>query len=53
MGIFDIIELKNHLSAIREYLMYLDIHPDELKICSTLMCDHIKKSENILDKFDK
>lgn len=53
MGIFDIIELKNHLQAIGEYLFYVESHPDEMEVCCTLMKEHIKKSFTILDKLEK
>lgn len=60
MGIFDIIELKNHIRAIEEYLLYLDslqlrecvVCKDEFPQTITLCNEHCKKMLTILDKFD-
>lgn len=53
MGIFDIIELKNHCQAIGEYLLYLDKNPNELQMCSNLMSEHLKKMFTLLDRMEK
>lgn len=53
MGIFDIIELKNHCQSIGEYILYLDLHRDEFDMCTLMMQDHLKKMMTLLDKFDK
>lgn len=53
MGIFDIIELKQHCRAIGEYLLYMDNHPED-KLPVTNYCrDHLKKMYDVLSKFDK
>lgn len=53
MGIFDIIELKNHCQAITEYMVYLDAHKNEFELCTTMVADHVKKMLTILDKLEK
>ena len=53
MGIFDIIELKNHCQAIGEYLLYVDKNPEELQMCSNLMSEHLKKMFTLLDRMEK
>lgn len=53
MGIFDIIELKNHCQAIGEYMFYIDCHPDDVKFPSSLVVEHVKKMVAILDKLEK
>ena len=52
MGIFDIIELKNHCQAIGEYLLYLDKNPSELQSCQIFMADHLKKMVTLLDRIE-
>ena len=53
MGIFDIIELKQHCRAVGEYLLYMDAHPAESQSCHPFIRDHLKKMYEVLDKFDK
>ena len=53
MGIFDIIEMKQHLRSIGEYLLYMDAHPAEAKICYQFIRDHLKNLYSVLDKFEK
>lgn len=53
MGIFDIIEMQNHIRAIIEYLLYMDSHKEEFSSCSVLISGHLHDMKKILDKFDK
>lgn len=53
MGIFDVIELKNHLDAINQYLLYIDAHPDDIAQCLNIVSGHCISMKKILDKFDK
>lgn len=53
MGIFDIIELKNHCQSITEYMVYLDAHRDDFELTSTMVADHVRKMTTILDKLEK
>lgn len=53
MGIFDIIEMKQHVNSIGEYVFYLDAHRDEFELCSSLIREHLKKMITILDKMEK
>lgn len=53
MGIFDIIEFKNHCQAITEYMVYLDAHRDDFEFTTTMVADHIRKMNAILDKLEK
>lgn len=55
MGIFDIIECKQHLQAIGEYLVYLDNdeHRDkEWFSCCRFIRDHMKKILEVLEKIE-
>lgn len=51
MGLFDIIELENHVQAIGEYMLYLDANPDELRSVGFYVSDHLKKMLKVLEKF--
>lgn len=53
MGIFDVIELKQHCRAIGEYLLYMDNHPEDKISCTNYCRDHLKKMYDVLAKFDK
>lgn len=53
MGIFDIIEMKQHLRSIGEYLLYMDAHPADAKSCHQYIRDHLKNMYTVLDKFEK
>lgn len=53
MGIFDIIELKNHCQAITEYMVYLDAHRDDFELTTTMVADHVRKMNAILDNLEK
>lgn len=56
MGIFDIIELRNHVHAITEYLLYLETPGSlekDFEMVSTLICDHCKKMDTLLAKMEK
>lgn len=56
MGIFDIIELKDHVQAIGEYLFYIDSHCDpspEAVHCHNLISGHLKQMCNALDSLEK
>lgn len=61
MGIFDIIELKQHNTALFEYIVYLSTLSardciacsKELEQTLNYMNEHLKKSQQILDKLDK
>lgn len=50
MGIFDIIELKNHCQAITDYMVYLDAHREDYELSSSMVADHVRKMVTILDK---
>lgn len=53
MGIFDIIELKQHCRAIGEYLLYMDAHPEDKTPVTGYCRDHLKKMYEVLGKYDK
>lgn len=68
MGIFDVIELRQHIQAIGEYVFYIaDVaaqsyeNPSQVRsipICELspsldFITDHLKSMSKILDKFDK
>lgn len=53
MGIFDVIELKQHCRSIGEYLLFMEAHPDEANSCHPYIRDHLKKMYDVLAKFDK
>lgn len=53
MGIFDIIEIKQHLRAVGEYLLYMEAHPNDASTCHPYIRDHLKKLYDVLAKFDK
>lgn len=53
MGIFDVIELKQHCRAIGEYLLYMDAHPEQAASCHPYIRDNLKKMYQVLEKFDK
>lgn len=56
MGIFDFIELDNHIQAIGEYLLYLDGDPKRLQESGhvhDLVRDHLRSMKKILDKMKK
>lgn len=55
MGIFDIIELKNHVQAIGEYIFYIDNHCEPSKDalhCHTLMTGHLKQMSDLLARLE-
>lgn len=55
MGIFDILELRNHVQAIGEYIFYIDSHCEPTKEaghCHTLIASHLKQMRDILAKLD-
>lgn len=60
MGIFDIIELKNHIQAIGEYVFYItDVCQDRSNLSREIVQsmdfirDHLKKMHEVLDKLEK
>lgn len=53
MGIFDIIELKQHCRAIGEYCLYIDAHPEDKVPVTDYMRDHLKQMYAVLDKIEK
>ena len=53
MGIFDIIEMKQHCRAIGEYLLYMDAHPNDAILSHPFIRDHLKKMYELLDKLEK
>lgn len=53
MGIYDIIELKNHCQAITEYMVYLDAHREDYELTTSMVADHVRKMVTILDKLEK
>lgn len=53
MGIFDIIELKQHIRSVGEYVLYLDSHPNEIGSCTNFIRDHLKSMYNVLEKLEK
>lgn len=56
MGIFDIIELKQHVRSIGEYIFYIDSHcepSNETEHCLTLITGHLKQMSNVLDNLEK
>lgn len=53
MGIFDVIEMKQHIRAVGEYLLYMDSHPNDAISCHCYIRDHLKKMYEVLDKLDK
>ena len=52
MGIFDVIELKQHCRSIGEYLLFMESHPAEAPSCHAYIRDHLKKMYDVLAKFD-
>lgn len=52
MGIFDIIELKQHVQSLGEYVLYIDAHPQDSPLVSCYMRDHLRKMIEVLDKMD-
>lgn len=50
MGVFDIIEMENHICSINEYLLYIDSHRDEYDICSNYISGHLLQMKKILEK---
>lgn len=60
MGIFDVIELKNHIQAIGEYVFYMaDVYsqkeefPQEIATSMNFIRDHLKNMMDVLRKYDK
>lgn len=53
MGIFDIIELKQHVRAVGEYLLYMEAHDKEAVTCHPFIRDHLKKMYDVLQKYEK
>ena len=53
MGIFDVIELKQHLRSIGEYILYEDNHPEDKVSVHPYIRDHLKKMYDVLAKYDK
>lgn len=53
MGIFDIIELKQHCRAIGEYLLYMDAHPEDKIPCTNFCRDHLKQMYTVLERLEK
>lgn len=56
MGIFDIIELRNHIQAVGEYLFYIDAHCEPSKDaqhCHVLISGHLKQMNDLLAKLEK
>lgn len=55
MGIFDILELRNHVQAIGEYIFYIDAHCEPSKDaqhCLTLITANLKQMRDILAKME-
>lgn len=52
MGLFDIIELKNHCYAITEYMVYFDAHREDYELITIMVADHVRKIVSILDKLE-
>lgn len=55
MGIFDILELRNHVQAIGEYIFYIDTHCEPSKdaqYCHTLITAHLKQMRDVLAKME-
>lgn len=58
MGIFDVIELKNHVQSIGEYVFYMADYlacsgnelPSELLSSLNFIRDHLKKMSDVLQK---
>lgn len=53
MGLFDIIELKQHCRAIGEYVLFMDSHPNEASTCYTFIREHLKNMYDVLAKLEK
>ena len=56
MGIFDIIELRQHVQAVGEYLFYIDAHCEptkEAEHCHLFINDHLKKMSAILARLEE
>lgn len=61
MGIFDIIEIRNHLDAINEYLLYIDScksrdTPFSWSSClatTNLISGHVYNIRKVLDKMEE
>lgn len=53
MGIFDIIEMKQHVRAIGEYLLYMESHQSDAINCHVFIRDHLKNMYDLLAKFEK
>lgn len=53
MGVFDIIEMKQHTRAIGEYLLFMDAHPEQASSCHQYIRDHLKKMYEVLAKLEK
>lgn len=53
MGIFDVIELKQHVRSIGEYLLYMESHDKESSTCHPYIRDHLKKMYDVLHKYEK
>lgn len=61
MGIFDFIELRNHIQAIGEYVFYMVdtacLHtadlPADFNSSLNFIRDHLKKMTEVLDKIEK
>lgn len=53
MGIFDIIELKQHVRSIGEYLLYMESHSTDASTCHPYIRDHLKKMYDVLQKYEK
>lgn len=60
MGIFDCIELKQHIQAIGEYVFYIaDVYsnqvsefPQEVASSLNYIRDHLKNMSDVLKKYD-
>lgn len=53
MFIFDIIELKQHVRAVGEYLLYMESHPTDASTCHPYIRDQLKKMYDVLQKYEK
>lgn len=61
MGIFDIIELRNHISAIKDYVLYMDsLQSRDCQLCTkefpqtlNLIVEHCKLSLKVLERMEK
>lgn len=56
MGIFDFIEMRQHLRAVQEYLLYMEVPErriNEWDFVSRMIDEHLSKISKLLEIYEK